>query len=115
MPANNPSIADLRVHLFKQLDQLNDISKPADIQRARAVSEVAQTIINSLKVEVDFLAIVNGAADVPFIEDQGARLPADTAPAQRAAPLTAIEQATNVLTAGPSDEHPWRKNGRKRA
>lgn len=103
----NPSILDLRMHLFKQLDLLNDTSKPADIARARAVSEVAQTVINSLKVEVDYLAIIKGAADVPFIENQAETKPADRVPDQKA--LSPMERTAAVLTAGPGPEHPWRK------
>lgn len=51
------SISDLRKHLFETLDALKDKSAPMDVERARAISEVAQTIINSAKVEVDFMRV----------------------------------------------------------
>lgn len=57
---SNETIADLRSHLFDTLKGLADKDKPMDIERARAVAEVAQTIINSAKVEVDHLKIVGG-------------------------------------------------------
>jgi hypothetical protein len=47
-------MSDLRNHLFETLEQLKDEEKPMDLQRAKAISEVAQTIINSAKVEVEF-------------------------------------------------------------
>jgi len=47
-------MSDLRNHLFETLEQLKDEEKPLDLQRAKAISEVAQTIINSAKVEVEF-------------------------------------------------------------
>lgn len=47
------SIADLRKHLFDTIDALKDKDMPID--RAKAIAEVAQTIINSAKVEVDFM------------------------------------------------------------
>lgn len=48
-------IDDLRDRLFETLDQLNDKDHPMEIDRAKAVAEVAQVIINSAKVEVEFM------------------------------------------------------------
>lgn len=48
-------IEDLRNHLFATIENLMDDEKPMDIERAKAVSDVAQVIINSAKVEVDFI------------------------------------------------------------
>jgi len=48
-------IEDLRNHLFATIENLMDEDKPMDIDRAKAVSDVAQVIINSAKVEVDFI------------------------------------------------------------
>lgn len=53
-------ITSLRGHLFDTLRALNDKDKPMDIERARAVSEIAQTIINSAKVEVDAMRVAGG-------------------------------------------------------
>lgn len=47
-------IDDLREHLFATLEALRDQEKPMELDRARAISEVAQTIINTAKVEVEF-------------------------------------------------------------
>jgi len=51
---------DLRNHLFATIEALSDEDKPMDIDRAKAISDVAQTIINSAKVEVDFLNKIGG-------------------------------------------------------
>ena len=64
------NIESLRGHLFKVLESLDDDAKPLDIARQRAVCETAQTLINSLKVEVELHAILRGAIDVPFVESQ---------------------------------------------
>ena len=48
------NVSDLRSVLFDTLDALRDPDKPMEIDRAKAVVEVAQAIINSAKVEVDF-------------------------------------------------------------
>lgn len=62
---------DLRNHLFAALEALQDEESPMDIDRAKAVSEVAQTLINSAKVEVDYLR-VTGAKDSGFITSRRA-------------------------------------------
>jgi hypothetical protein len=48
---------DLRDHLFEVIEQLKDEEKPMDIDRAKAVAEVASKIIDSAKVEVDYLRV----------------------------------------------------------
>jgi len=53
-------IEDLRNHLFSTIESLMDEDKPMDLDRAKAIAEVAQTIINSAKVEVDFMNKVGG-------------------------------------------------------
>ncbi|MEX3628768.1 MAG: hypothetical protein VB138_04015, partial [Burkholderia sp.] len=39
---------------------LSDKKQPPDIERARAVADIAQVIINSAKVEVEHLKVVGG-------------------------------------------------------
>jgi hypothetical protein len=53
MPKNK--IDDLRNHLFETMEKLLDADDPMDIQRAEAVAKVAQVVVNTAKVEVDFL------------------------------------------------------------
>jgi len=63
-------IEDLRNHLFATLEALQDDENPMDITRAKAISDVAQTIINSAKVEVDFLKATGARRGSGFIPDQ---------------------------------------------
>lgn len=53
-------LSDLRNHLFETIEALKDPDKPMDIDRAKAVSEVAQTIINSAKIELQFIELTGG-------------------------------------------------------
>lgn len=46
-------IQTLREHLFDALDSLK--AGTMDVEKAKAVSEIAQTIVNTAKVEVDFM------------------------------------------------------------
>jgi hypothetical protein len=55
MPKNK--IEDLRNHLFATIEALLDEENPMDIERARAVSDVAQVVINSAKVEVMYMRL----------------------------------------------------------
>lgn len=63
-------MTDLRNHLFETLEALKDEEKPMDLARAKAISEVAQTIINSAKVEIEFMEVVGGVEEVEFFDAQ---------------------------------------------
>lgn len=49
------TMEDLRNHLFAALEGLADKEKPMEIDRAKAVAHVAQTLIESARVEVKYL------------------------------------------------------------
>jgi hypothetical protein len=53
-------IEDLRNHLFATIESLMDEDKPMDLDRAKAIADFSQVIINSAKVEIDFINKVGG-------------------------------------------------------
>jgi len=53
-------IEDLRNHLFATLEALQDQDNPMDLDRAKAIADVAQVVINSAKVEVEYINKVGG-------------------------------------------------------
>jgi len=61
-------IEDLRNHLFVCIENIMDEDKNFDIERARAVSDIAQTIINSAKVEIQYLEKIGGKG-TGFVND----------------------------------------------
>ena len=67
-------IDDLRDHLFATLEALRDPDKPMEIERARTIATVAQTVVNSAKVEVDYIK-ATGAKGSAFIPDAPALAP----------------------------------------
>ncbi|MDE3022956.1 MAG: hypothetical protein KGI54_14050 [Pseudomonadota bacterium] len=74
-------IDTLRDNLFETLAALRDKENPMDIDRAKAISDVAQTIINSAKVEVDYMRITGGISASGFIQNVSVRkLPPPAAP-----------------------------------
>ena len=61
-------LSDLRNHLFETIERLKDDEKPMEVDRARAVSEVAQTIIDSAKVELRAIELTGAQVASEFLE-----------------------------------------------
>ena len=91
------TIADVRDHLFRLLDQLGNESKTPDYERMRASCDVAQVMVNTVRLQVDYLKVIQGDGDVPFLEEPKP----DVSPAAAAA-------TARVFAAGPAEDHPWR-------
>lgn len=101
------TINDVRKALFATLEGLQNSEKPMDIDRAKAVVDVAQAIINSAKVEVDFLR-VSGGKGSGFIPN----LPA--LPAQSSTPGTRVVGSDDYHTnhaGGQGAVNGWPRNG----
>jgi len=65
-------LSDLRDHLFETLERLKDDDKPMDIARAKAIADVAQTIINSATVEVKAMDAFGHADPSEFFDRKNA-------------------------------------------
>ncbi len=70
-------IENLRDHLFATLEALRDKDSPMDIERARAISTVANSIIETAKVEVRFIETVGGKGTGFMADDKALPAPAD--------------------------------------
>jgi hypothetical protein len=68
MPKNK--IEDLRNHLFATLEALQDEDKPMEIDSAKTIADVAQVIVNSAKIEVDFIRATGRSQGTGFIPDE---------------------------------------------
>lgn len=68
-------LSDLRDHLFETLEQLKDPNKPMEISRAKAIADVAQTIINSATVEVKAMAGFSQSSYSDFFDATPSALP----------------------------------------
>lgn len=67
-------IEDLRNHLFATIEGLLDIDNPMDVDRARVVGDVAKVLVESAKVEVQFIKVTggNGTGFIPeMVEGNG--------------------------------------------
>lgn len=60
-------IEDLRNHLFATLEGLLDKDQPLEVERAKAVAQVASVMVESAKVEVKALEIL-GANRSGFLQ-----------------------------------------------
>jgi hypothetical protein len=105
-------ISDVRALLIEQLRVLK--SAPMDkvgeeIKRARSMSELAQVIVNSAKVEVDYIQAVKGASESTFLQEkEQEHVP--QIPTTPQSPLPSTDPLTRI---GPPNNHPWR-NGMTR-
>lgn len=103
--SNVRTIDDLRDVLFRQLDILEDTSKPVDYDRVRTIVAVSEQMINLSRLQVQVCAIMKGELDVPFIESS---MP--ERPLRRSESLDPIQRLQNALRSGPAPDHPWRSS-----
>lgn len=61
------TITDLHAHLFATLQGLRDGS--ITVERAAMISQVAQTLVNVAKVEVDFLRVTEQSIGSGFLPE----------------------------------------------
>ena len=64
-----PHITSLREHLMQTLASLRDRENPMEPDRARAIGQVASVLIDSARVEVDYIK-ATGADRSDFLEGQ---------------------------------------------
>ena len=70
-------IDDLRNHLFAALEALRDDENPMDLDRARAIADVARVIVDSAKAEVQFLQVTERRDGTGFMALPEPEQPAD--------------------------------------
>jgi len=63
-------VGDLRDHLFETLEALKDTDHPMDVDRALAVAQVADRIIATAKVEVDYAKITGQRLGSDFLPEE---------------------------------------------
>lgn len=61
------NIDTVRQHLFDTLADLRNREKPMDLDRARAVADVARVLVDTAKVEVDYIKATS-ASGSQFLE-----------------------------------------------
>lgn len=60
-------INELREHLFATLRALRDKESPMDVDRARVISQVAATVIDSARVEVEHMRVTGEHQGTGFL------------------------------------------------
>ena len=75
-------LRDLRDHLFETIEALKDEDEPMEVERAKAISGVAQALIASAKVELQFLELTGQESQSDFLSppDPEKLLPAANKP-----------------------------------
>lgn len=93
------------------IDQLEELRAAkgrelqVQIRKSRAVAEVAQTIVYSAKVEVEYINAVRGASDSAFLQAPDEQVP-PRLPTRPQSPLPSADDPARL--GGPSEGHPWR-------
>lgn len=93
-----PHITQLRDHLLQTLASLRDRTNPMEPDRARAVAQVASVLVDSAKVEVDYIR-ATGADRSDFLE------PAATYTAIAAPEAPVPERGAHNPWGGPVTRH----------
>lgn len=73
-------IEDLRDHLFATIEGLLDPDNPLALDRAKTVAEVAAVLVNSAKVEVDYLRATDNVRGSGFFPEDMKTIPGETQP-----------------------------------
>lgn len=101
-------INDVRALLIEQLRVLKGapMDKVAEeIKRARSMSELAQVIVNSAKVEVEYIEAVKGASESTFLQEKEQEQQPHI-PTTPQSPLPSVDPVTRI---GPPVNHVWRQ------
>lgn len=61
-------LSDLRNHLFETIEALKDDGNPMPVDRARAISEVAGKLIESGKMELQYLDLLGNRDASKFFD-----------------------------------------------
>jgi hypothetical protein len=107
-PSRQEHISDVRALLIEQLRVLKaaPLAQLAEeIKRARSMSELGQVIVNSGKVEVDYIEAVKGASESAFLQEREQ----EQLPQIPSTPQSPLPSADPVSRIGPPDNHLWRK------
>jgi hypothetical protein len=97
MSGTKNKMEDLRNHLFTALERLNDAASTnemhmdRELDRAKAICEVAQVIVNSAKVEVEFIKATDRERGSEFLEPKK-----DPQLAQGAATMKGLSTGRNL-------------------
>lgn len=78
------TIDTLRTHLFETLTALRDKDHPMELDRAKAVADLGRVLVESAKVEVEFLKTTGALRSTGFLPDADEQAPSQR-PALRAA------------------------------
>jgi hypothetical protein len=84
-------INTLRAALFDTLRRLQSKDDPIDLDQAKAINETAQTLVNTVKAEIEFMRVAGGTRGTDFIPalspekpaPEDTRAPAPAGPAVR--------------------------------
>lgn len=75
MAGTKNKVGDLRNHLFEILERLSDPDAEIDLERVKAIVDVSEAIIETQKVENEYMKITGKDRGTGFIPDEIKTIP----------------------------------------
>jgi len=104
MSGTKNKMEDLRNHLFQALERLNDAAATnemhmdRELDRAKAICQVAQVIVNTAKVEVELVKATDRGRASEFFEPRKVQVPQDAESRKGLSTGKYLGQATESLS-----------------
>lgn len=95
--SKNFTITDMRTHLMETLGALRDRENPMEVDRARAIAQVAGVLVESARVEVQYIQATHTTAESPFISPLNPSPASAIARDQRGESASAIQHTARGL------------------
>lgn len=89
---NTPHINQLREHLMATLESLRDRSNPMEPDRARALAQVGSVLVDTVRVENDYLKITGQDRSAFLEETTGLTRVSGTPTAHQPFPVSVIHR-----------------------
>jgi hypothetical protein len=91
------TITDMRTHLMETLAALRNREQPMEVDRARAIAQVAGVLVESARVEVQYIQATHSTVESPFIAPLNPSPDAAIARDQREGLGSAIQRTAHGL------------------
>lgn len=95
---DSPTLENVRLHLLNTLADLRNPEAPMEIERAKAVAQVAGVLVDTAKVEVDYIKACGGKDSSHFL---------DGSATQEGAPALTNQPAAMELQHQPTAHNPF--------
>ena len=98
------NMAFVRDRLLDAMDQVTDPTKQWDYWQVQCLQGLAQALVSTQKLKVDYLKLMQGDGSIPFLEEPEPDDKGGGGESGSSAPVGPF----SLLNSGPAADHPWR-------